>query len=382
MDNASKVENFHLITPEQELLLKAALQGGKDALDAWARWRAQVDWEGHLDQGSFRLLPLLYTNLQKHGVDDPFMGKLKGIYRSAWSKNQTLFHEAAGDIDALQKGGIRTMLVRGAALSLLYYKNSGGRPMADVDVLVPSAQARPALELLGEKGWMPSRPVTESDLLFGHAVVLKSASDREFHLHWRPFQSCGDVQEKDFWDHAVPVKLAGVESLAPGPAELLFQAIISGMDWRPVPSTCWIADALTLIDAGVSPEDWRLIVRRAQKHRLSLRLRKGLQYLHCRFHAAIPPSVLQSAADLSGSYLERMEYRFMIRNKQAESAAPFLALGCHLCRFRRFRPGRAGLPLRQFTRSLQWKLNARSGGDLFRIGLSRAAALVSSGLFR
>ena len=92
------------------------------------------------NQGSFRLLPLLYINLQKQGVDDPVMGKLKGIYRQAWSKNQTLFHEMAGVIAHLQDAGIKTMLLKGASLSLLYYKNNGARPMADIDVLVPLKQ--------------------------------------------------------------------------------------------------------------------------------------------------------------------------------------------------------------------------------------------------
>jgi hypothetical protein len=146
--NTIKPADFYLATPNQELLLKAALFSGEDALEAWSKWRDAVDWEGHFEPGSFRLLPLLYNNLHKHGVDDSAMGKLKGIYRQAWSKNQTLFHEMAKVIEFLQNAGIKTMLLKGASLSLLYYKNNGSRPMADIDVLVPLKQARLADELL------------------------------------------------------------------------------------------------------------------------------------------------------------------------------------------------------------------------------------------
>jgi len=68
------------------------------------------------------------------------MGMLRGIYRKAWSKNQTLFHEMAKVVEYLQHAGIKTMLLKGASLSLLYYKNNGARPMADIDLLVPYKQ--------------------------------------------------------------------------------------------------------------------------------------------------------------------------------------------------------------------------------------------------
>jgi len=260
MNNASGSNSFDLVTTHQELLLKAALLSGKDALDAWNKWQDKTDWEKHLDQGSFRLLPLLYTNLQKHGVDDPVMGKLKGIYRQAWSKNQTLFHEMAGVVDALQSAGIKTLLLKGAPLSLLYYKNNGSRPMADIDVLVPLKQVRQACELLQNAGWIPFPPVSEFDLIFGHAVQMKNNFGKEFDLHWRPFNGCGDEYEKDFWDSALPVKLANVNSLAPNTTNMLFHVIIHGMAWNPVPSIRWIADAITVINADDFSIDWQKLI--------------------------------------------------------------------------------------------------------------------------
>jgi len=108
MNNTINSGNFDLVTPPQELLLKAALLSGEEALESWRKWQDAIDWNEFLDHGSFRLLPLLYTNLYNHGVDDPAMGKLKGIYRQAWSKNQTLFHEMAKVVKYLQHAGIKT----------------------------------------------------------------------------------------------------------------------------------------------------------------------------------------------------------------------------------------------------------------------------------
>ena len=108
-------QNF-FATYDQELLLKAALLQGPDAIHAWQEWKDNTDLEGHLDRGSFRLLPLLYKNLLRHRVKNPFMNKLKGIYRREWYKNQMLFFEMSKVLRYLHDKGIRTMILKGAAL--------------------------------------------------------------------------------------------------------------------------------------------------------------------------------------------------------------------------------------------------------------------------
>jgi hypothetical protein len=376
--NTIKPADFYLATPNQELLLKAALFSGEDALEAWSKWRDAVDWEGHFEPGSFRLLPLLYNNLHKHGVDDSAMGKLKGIYRQAWSKNQTLFHEMAKVIEFLQNAGIKTMLLKGASLSLLYYKNNGSRPMADIDVLVPLKQARLADELLQKAGWTSPFPLTELDLIYGHAIQLHNRLDKEFDLHWRPFNGCQDEYEKDFWDGAIPVKMANVDSMSPNPTDMLFHVIIHGVAWNPVPPIRWIADAITLINSDDFTIDWQRLINTAQKHHLNLRLKKGLQYLHDNFHPLIPPSVMKTIINLPVYYLEKIEYRFMIGNRDNVSSSPFAAFCCHLCRFRRLNTGKSIFPVFKFSRSLQWRMNARNNYDLFYKGFRIAVNMLLS----
>ena len=380
--NTIKPADFYLATPNQELLLKAALFSGEDALEAWSKWRDAVDWEGHFEPGSFRLLPLLYNNLHKHGVDDSAMGKLKGIYRQAWSKNQTLFHEMAKVIEFRQNAGIKTMLLKGASLSLLYYKNNGSRPMADIDVLVPLKQARLADELLQKAGWTSPFPLTELDLIYGHAIQLHNRLDKEFDLHWRPFNGCQDEYEKDFWDGAIPVKMANVDSMSPNPTDMLFHVIIHGVAWNPVPPIRWIADAITLINSDDFTIDWQRLINTAQKHHLNLRLKKGLQYLHDNFHPLIPPSVMKTIINLPVYYLEKIEYRFMIGNRDNVSSSPFAAFCCHLCRFRRLNTGKSIFPVFKFSRSLQWRMNARNNYDLFYKGFRIAVNMLLSSPFQ
>jgi hypothetical protein len=245
--------------------------------------------------------------------------------------------------------------------------------MADIDVLVPLKQARQACELLQNSGWTPSPPVSELDLIFGHAVQLKNSHGKEFDLHWRPFNSCCEDYEKDFWDGAIPVKMANVSSLAPNPTKMLFHVIIHGMAWNPVPSIRWIADAIAIINSDDFSIDWQQLINMAERHYLSQRFKKGLQYLYNNFHPAIPPSVMKSAEDIPVSYLEIIEYRFMVKNRDIESAGPYLAFCCHLCRFRRLNPGHVNFPIGKFSRSLQWRMNARNSYDLAYKGLRMTA---------
>jgi len=113
-------------TWRQELLLRAALLRGKEAIAAWREWKSSVDVD-RLDQGSRRLLPLLYRNLRAHGVEDPLMNSFKGIYRLTWYKNQMAFHKMTSLLRSFHHAGIETMLLKGAALVMLHYP-SRSRP--------------------------------------------------------------------------------------------------------------------------------------------------------------------------------------------------------------------------------------------------------------
>jgi predicted nucleotidyltransferase len=373
---------FDLVTPNQELLLKAALLSGEDAITAWRKWQDMADWKEYLEPGSFRLLPLLYINLQKQAMNDPAMVKLKGIYRHAWSKNQILFHETAEVIQQLQQAGIHTMLLKGVSLSLLYYKNNGARPMSDIDILIPFDKTLLAIELLKKKGWTSAVPLTEMDLTFGHAIHLKNCSGQELDLHWRPFNSCRNGYEKDFWVDALPVKIVNINCLAPSPTNMLFQAIIRGVAWNPMPQIRWIADAIFLIKSEDLKIDWQQLIDTAKKHYLGLRLKMGLQYLDNMFPKLIPSDLMKPVINLPVSYLEKMEYRFITTNRNSERIRPYAAFCCHLCRFRRLNAGKGVFPLSAFSRSLQWRLNARNSYDLLSKGIRLAADMFFSKPYR
>ncbi len=151
-------------TSLQELLLRAALLDGENAIDAWEEWRSRVDAD-QLDLGSERLLPLVYRNLVNRNVKDPVIGKLKAVYRRTWRDNQLLFHRVSGLLRSFCDAGIETIVLKGAALALLHYKDSGLRPMNDFDVMVRVEQMAAAIDVMRKHGWkpMPRSPEAVAD---------------------------------------------------------------------------------------------------------------------------------------------------------------------------------------------------------------------------
>ena len=322
-------------TEDQELLLRAALSQGEDALAAWKTWKSRNHLvESELDQGSFRLLPLVYKNLAANGVeDDRLMTRLKGVYRYWWCANQQLFHETVALLEGFHEAGIRTMILKGAALSALYYRDGGVRPMSDVDVLVPYHQAVQALACLAQMGWHPSSRSLAEDLRFRHAAQLLNDKGREFDLHWHVFYEClrPDADE-DLWRRAVPTQMLHIATQTLGPADILLHTVVHGISWNQLPPIRWIADAMVILRSAGKEMDWDLLLEQAERRRLLLRFRRGLCYLRDTFDAPVPDDVIRRLNARRPSYGERIEYSYITLGPGGQSQVffgyyPFILLG-------------------------------------------------------
>ena len=119
---------------EPELLLRAAL--GEVA--AWRELRPGLDLD-RLEGSSVPLLPLVYRSLERAGAADPLLPRLKGIYRSAWVKNNLLLERARTELAALSAAGIDPLLVGGIANALRFYGDLGLRPTLRLELVVDRA---------------------------------------------------------------------------------------------------------------------------------------------------------------------------------------------------------------------------------------------------
>lgn len=297
----------YLPDERQELLLRAALFDGDEAIDAWERWQsAPGGLESH-DPASFRLLPLLYRNLAALGVDDAAMGKLSGVYRHSWYCNQRLFHEAAGVIRDLEEAGVETIALKGAALTALYYRDRGTRPMDDLDLLVRFHDAERALRVLLGGGWtLKSSQPPEQLLAARHAVGCRDRTGRELDLHWRALHVPGS--DDSFWARAVPIAVGGAPTRALCPEHQLIHVCVHGIGLFPAPVR-WVADALTVLKASGEGMDWTEVVEEARSRRASVALGEALRYVAQTFGAPVPDEALIALTRSKVSVGERLTHR-------------------------------------------------------------------------
>jgi hypothetical protein len=297
-------------TEAQELLLRAALRPADEALAAWEAWSRVEDVES-ADPGSQRIFPLAYRTLSAAGAGDARLAKLKGVYRHAWYRNHLLFDRGARLVEALRDAGVETLLLKGAALATLYYRDVGARPMEDLDLLVHREDAPRAMDVIRGEGWTPASARPESRLAVWHADYFVDEGGRSLDLHWNALWQLAD--DTELWAGAVPAQLAGVETRALGHADSLLQVCVHGLRWAAVPPIRWVADAVKIVEAAGPELDWDRLVAVARANRLTLASERALRYLGDRWDVPVPDGALAALAAAPKPLHERAAYRAGMR---------------------------------------------------------------------
>lgn len=295
---------------EQEILLKTALFPPADVAMYWKEWNNLIDFESFFDIGSFRLMPLVYKNLLKCETEIPFIHKLKNIYLQNWYKNQQLFHEGSKIVSEFELKNIKTIILKGAALSHFAYKDKGVRPMSDIDIMVPYNQAVEAMKLLKSNKWKAEfENYIEYNLKFGRSMMFRREDGFELDLHWHPFFEAQEKnKEADFWDKAIPFELSGIQSQSLCPADMLLEVIVHGLRYNPIPPIRWIPDSVKLILNCHNEIDWDYFIDQTRKYRVALKVKKAFDYLKDTFNLSIPEAVDKNLKQIRISYAEQLVY--------------------------------------------------------------------------
>jgi hypothetical protein len=256
-------------TPEG-LLLRAALAPDEAADGAYAEWRERqrvidLDWPSH------RVLALLHA--RQGEADDDVSIQIGRVVRMTWLKTQMLLAGALPAIRALRAAGVPVMLCKG--LAVLHYTSwrIEQRPMDDVDVVVPLADAPAAATILRDNGFacphLPADPGSASIYAQLHGLPFTNESGAEIDLHWHLLHdSLHADADRDFWTHARPATLRGVACLVPRREDVLLQVLSHGQEITHEHALLWAADAVLLLRSGGATFDWRRLEREASRHRL------------------------------------------------------------------------------------------------------------------
>ena len=292
-------------TPDQLLVLHAALDDPGPAREAWERWRRSVEFDD-VDGGSQRLLPLVYRNLGPESFDEEVAGRLKGLYRRSWTRNQIVFQGGGRAITSLRERGIESVVLKGASLAVRTYRDAGVRPMEDVDLLVPFDRAEDALHAFLDAGWKTSKEDPFAWMRIHHSLNFLGPEGGSADLHW--YTLWQPAAEDAIWEAAVPIELAGVETLAPCDADQLLLTCVHGTPWSPLPPFRWIADAIALLRDAGDDLDWDRVESEARRRELTVATAAALSYLADDFEAPIPAETIARLAAAPSTRQERAAF--------------------------------------------------------------------------
>src|SRR5439155_3042903 len=159
------------------------------------------------------LSPMVYRNLRRAGLKTSLDTLMWDAYVQASRRNQLLLRTLEQVLADLHDADMPTLVLKGAALTVLHYRDRGTRPMADLDVMVPRELAGHALDTLRAAGWELAVPVHNDSidqlLRMRHSVALRRGGD-ELDLHGYALAACiGTGLEGGLWDASVEMDVGG-----------------------------------------------------------------------------------------------------------------------------------------------------------------------------
>lgn len=321
----------------EERFLRLIVSRDADFPALWLAWTQSIVFDD-IEYATLRLLPQLYLRLSALGIeDDRITGRIKGVYRLVWFKNQKLLEATRQVVLLCNQAGIPVVMLKGLAMLLDVYKNVGARATDDADLLIHVEDLPKAFDLLERAGWnCVSSPVGTvardmSDLdaytFHGHAVTFSRGDDASIDLHWQTFHSHSTEDPlrllllrgprplpsltEHQWAHAQPAEVKGVPTQVLSPEDMLLHVVVHGAGWNAHRTLRWVVDAIAIINTGRF--DWASFADLVRRSPYALEVQQACRYLHERMGVQPPASVLESLYALPVSAAARRAYRVKTR---------------------------------------------------------------------
>jgi hypothetical protein len=289
----------------QELLLQIGLGEPAGAVVAWRQLRAGLDFDT-LEHGTVSVLPLVYRALSKLYPEDALLPRLKGVYRSAWVRNNLLAERLAEVVAAFESAEVESLLLGGLACAASYYPELGFRPAPALDFLIARESLTAATRALGRLGWRtsgdpesPGSAPIEFSNAHGESCLLRSRPAAEL-----------DLTHEALRASAIRVEIgARVRVWAPAPGDELLIACAAGARAKHVRSVGWLVDMAQILRTASQRVDWGRLVSQASACNQVLRMREAFAYLSEVADISPPPAAVVMLEAAVVSRREWLAYR-------------------------------------------------------------------------
>ncbi len=313
-DSAARIAGAdHRSRREQDLILRATFLEDGRGLEAWRTWKLTVDLGGHLDLGSFRLLPELTRRLRRRGVEDPLLDRFAGISKKHWLANRLFFRDLELLVGHLRAHDVEVMAPAGIALALQHHPDHPLDPVADHAVLIRATHAVTAFEALQTAGWSPEPRIAASLLdayvaaRSWHAFRGPAAGRLRAQWHVLPQRATAMVDD-GVWSRMCEVDVGDQTVTTACATDQLVQLCAQRVGRYMPPVFRRAVDVIMLLSACPSDIDWTHVAEMAGEPGLALPIRDTLTYLQDRLDEPVPADAFEGILRHPISRLERIEY--------------------------------------------------------------------------
>jgi hypothetical protein len=271
-------ESEEFLTLAQKRMLDAVLGEGAVSDAAIRDWAAAVDINA-LDAASYRLVPALCARAGSNPALRPLYGRMKGIYRYFFYRNNRFLTFVERVFSALVAAGIDFIVFKGTSTLLQYYRSAALRSFSDCDILVQRRDKERAEEVLVTCG-LSYRYDAERKLRDRHSHDFVDAAENGFDLHWYSLlESCEERIDDGLWSRSHHIEWKNLRLRVLAPEDELLVAGMGGIREPMNARVDWIYDAWLILKA--TPDfDWRLLHEELKRRKLQLSFMSAIGLLH------------------------------------------------------------------------------------------------------
>jgi len=230
-------EKLQLKPEEQFILLAADIKPDQTILNRLDELIPTIrDWEVFtkmaIDRAAAPLIVDKLFKLSNAGLfPEKVLRNLKQASLRTLTRNMLLTEHFRQVIRALTEAGVPVIALKGSMLSEWLYGNINLRQFSDLDLLVPQEKGLDAVAILDKMGYVQdnlimSEFINENTFIVHYKPMIKNGVSVEIHIRIHSETEPYQVDLQDMWQHAVPLKLHGVEALGFSPEDLLMHLCI------------------------------------------------------------------------------------------------------------------------------------------------------------
>ncbi len=274
----------------QKHMLDGLLGDDATSTKALQAWVAKMDID-EIDAASYRLIPALYARAGSDPALQSIHGRLKGIYRYYFYRNNRFLSRMENILSALASAGIDFILFKGISILLQYHTSSAVRSSGDCDILIHPKDKERTEEILASCGFV-YRYDAGRKLIDQHSHDFIDELENGFDLHWYALlESCTENIDDRFWSRSRHITWKGLRLRVLAPEDELLVAGMNGIRELENARADWLYDAWTILKAN--PDfNWPLLHEELTHRGLQEPFLTVLGQLH-RFVPHLPEEVLE-----------------------------------------------------------------------------------------